>query len=201
LISAQGPGILRSSDFMAGTFPSLKGQLLLDSGQLRGSFFHRSVVLVCHHDADGAFGLTLTQPTPQKLGDVLVADLAEPIKEQPLFIGGPVQANALTFLHSDPFLPEANVLPNLSMSHSLDDLQELGESFAPERKIRCFAGYAGWSGGQLEGEMKRKAWLVHPAGLDEVFAQEPARLWRKILAAKGWQHRLLASGPEDFSWN
>src|SRR5947209_6579279 len=35
---------------MAGEFRSLKGQLLLDSGQLRGSFFHRSVVLICHHD-------------------------------------------------------------------------------------------------------------------------------------------------------
>ena len=47
---------------MPGKFESLRGQLLLDSGQLRGSFFDRSVVLICHHDADGAFGLVLNRP-------------------------------------------------------------------------------------------------------------------------------------------
>src|SRR5262245_57514507 len=53
---------------MAEEFPSLKGQLLLDSGQLRGSFFHRSVVLICHHDKEGAFGLVLNQPTENTVG-------------------------------------------------------------------------------------------------------------------------------------
>jgi putative transcriptional regulator len=41
----------------------LKGQLLLDSGQLRGSFFQRTVVLICQHDAEGAFGLVLNRTT------------------------------------------------------------------------------------------------------------------------------------------
>ena len=40
----------------------LQGQLLLDSGQLGGSFFQRTVVLVCKHDAEGAFGLVLNRP-------------------------------------------------------------------------------------------------------------------------------------------
>ena len=186
---------------MAESFSSLKGQLLLDSGQLRGSIFHRSVVLICHHDSDGAFGLILNQPTDNNVGDVLVADLPQQIKDETLFIGGPVQTNALTYLHSDTFLPDANVIPNLNMGHSLDDLQELASSFSPTRQLRCFAGYAGWSGGQLEGEMKRKAWLVHPASLELVFPDSPKNLWKKILTAKGWKYRLLAEGPEDPSWN
>ncbi|HEV8543995.1 MAG TPA: YqgE/AlgH family protein [Verrucomicrobiae bacterium] len=186
---------------MADEFRSLKGQLLLDSGQLRGSFFHRSVVLICHHDTDGAFGLVLNHPAENKVGDVLVADLPDQIKDEMLYIGGPVQTTALTFLHSDTFLPEANVLPNLNMGHSLDDLQDLSESFSPTKQIRCFAGYAGWTGGQLEGEMQRKAWLVHPGSIDLVFNSEPAKLWKKILEEKGWQYRLLAESPEDLSWN
>jgi putative transcriptional regulator len=187
---------------MAEPFRSLKGQLLLDSGQLRGSIFHRSVVLICHHDSDGAFGLILNQPTENSVGDVLVADLPQQLKDQTVYIGGPVQTNALTYLHSDTYLPDANVLPNLNMGHSLDDLQEIASSFSATRQLRCFAGYAGWSGGQLESEMKRKSWLVHPASLELVFPDSPKNLWKKILAAKGWKYRLLlAEGPEDLSWN
>src|SRR5512137_2415635 len=108
----------------------LKGQLLLDSGQLRGSFFQRTVVLICQHDAEGAFGLVLNRATGNKVGDVLVADLPDPLKEYPLYLGGPVQPSALSFLHSDAFISEANVLPNLSLGHSLDALIEIGESFS-----------------------------------------------------------------------
>lgn len=186
---------------MAGEFRSLKGQLLLDSGQLRGSFFHRSVVLICHHDSEGAFGLVLNQPTENKVGDVLVADLPDAVKDQTIFIGGPVQTNALTYLHTDSFLPEPHVIPNLSMGHSLDDLQEITESFSATKQIRCFAGYAGWSGGQLESEMERKSWLVHPATIELAFASEPKNLWQKILLEKGGKYRLLAQTPEDLSWN
>jgi putative transcriptional regulator len=179
----------------------LKGQLLLDSGQLNGSFFQRTVVLICQHDAEGAFGLVLNRSSGNKLGEMLVADVPDQLRDQPLYVGGPVQLSALSFLHSDSFLPDASVMPNLDLSHSLDSLVELGESFSPTRKIKMFAGYAGWSPGQLEDEMKRDAWLTHPATLDLVFDTDPEKLWQMILRQKGWKYRLLADMPEDVSLN
>src|SRR2546423_1102574 len=159
----------------------LKGQLLLDSGQLSGSFFQRTVVLICEHNAEGAFGLVINRSAKNKVGEVVVADLPDSLKEFPLFLGGPVQPTALSFLHSDIFIPDATVLPNLSLGHSLDELVDLGESFSATRKVKMFAGYAGWSPGQLEDEMKREAWLTHPASLDLVFDTVPTQLWKKIL--------------------
>jgi len=179
----------------------LKGQLLLDSGQLRGSFFQRTVVLICQHDAEGAFGLVLNRATGNNVGEMIVADLPDALKACPLYLGGPVQPSALSFLHSDTFLPEANVMPNLSLGHSLDSLVELGEALSPTRKLKMFAGYAGWSPGQLEDEMKRKAWLTHPASLELVFDAAPEQLWQDILVKKGWQYKLLAQSPEDLSQN
>src|SRR6185295_10198157 len=114
----------------------LKGQLLLDSGQLRGSFFQRTVVLICQHDAEGAFGLVLNRSSGSNVGDAIIADLPETLKSCPLYLGGPVQPSALSFLLSDSFIPEANVLPNLSLGHSLDSLMELGESFSTGQKIK-----------------------------------------------------------------
>jgi putative transcriptional regulator len=179
----------------------LRGQLLLDSGQLSGSFFQRTVVLVCQHDAEGAFGLVLNRDSGNKLGEMVVADLPETLKDEELYLGGPVQLSALSYLHSDNFLPEANVIPNLDLGHSLDSLVEIGESFSPGKKVKLFAGYAGWSPGQLEEEMKRKAWLVHPATVDLVFDTEPEDLWQSVLRQKGGMYRLLAQMPEDVTLN
>ncbi len=180
----------------------LKGQLLLDSGELQGSFFQRTVLLICQHDAEGAFGLVLNRTTGSKAGEMIVADLPETLKEQQLFLGGPVQPTALSFLHSDSFIPDATVMPNLSLGHSLDSLVEIGESFSPVKKVKLFAGYAGWSPGQLENEMKRRSWLTHPASLDLIFDTPPEKLWQMVIRSKGgWQNHILSQSPDDLSWN
>jgi putative transcriptional regulator len=179
----------------------LKGQLLLDSGQLRGSFFQRTVVLICEHNAEGAFGLVLNRNTGSKIGEMVTADLPSALKECPLYLGGPVQPTALSFLHSDLFIPDANVIPNLSLGHSLDTLTEIGESFSSTRKVKMFAGYAGWAPGQLEDEMKRKAWLTFPATVELVLDIDPSMLWQKVLRSMGPEYKLLSQMPEDLSWN
>jgi putative transcriptional regulator len=179
----------------------LKGQLLLDSGQLRGSFFERTVVLICEHNAEGAFGLVLNREAGSSVGDAVVADLPETLKERPLFIGGPVQPGALSYLHSDVFLGAANVMTDLSLGHSLDGLSDLADSMSIQQRLKMFAGYAGWSPGQLEDEMSREAWLTHPASLDLVFDAHPAKLWQAVLKLKGGKFRLLAQMPEDPSVN
>ena len=186
---------------MAAHTKSLKGQLLLDNGKLGGSFFHRTVLLICEHDAQGAFGLVLNRHTGTRVGEALVADLPEVLKDQPLFLGGPVQPQALSYLHSDDFLPESNVMANLNLGHSLDELQELGGSFSLTQKLKVFAGYAGWSPGQLDDEMRRDTWLTHPASLELIFSPQTDRLWQHILLQMGWKYRLLAESPEDPSVN
>ena len=76
-------------------------------------------------------------------------------------------------------------MPNLSLGHSMDALVELGEALSPTRKLKIFAGYAGWSPGQLEAEMKRKAWLTHPATLELVFDSPPRAALAGNPAAEG----------------
>jgi putative transcriptional regulator len=187
--------------YLGMTKKSLKGSLLLDGGKLHGSFFHQSVVLICKHDDEGAFGLILNRITESKVSDVVVADLPGFVKKQPIFIGGPVQPNALSYIHSDTFLPEANVMANLNLGHSLDELLELGESGSKTQKIKLFAGYSGWEPGQLEKEMARNDWLVHPATLDLIFTIRPEQLWKTILHQKGGDFRLLSQMPRDLSLN
>jgi putative transcriptional regulator len=187
---------------MNGNEKWLKGRLLLDGGDLRGSFFHQSVVLVCEHNTEGAFGLVLNRAIGSKVGEVIVANLPDTLREAPLFLGGPVQPTTLSFLHSDNYITGANILQNLNLGHSLDDLLEIGESFSPVKKVKMFAGYAGWSPGQLEMEMKRRSWLTFPASLKLIFDAPPEQLWQEIVKSKGgWKNKLLSQMPEDLSCN
>jgi putative transcriptional regulator len=78
----------------------------------------------------------------------------------------------------------------------------VSESFSAAKKVKLFAGYAGWSPGQLEMEMKRKSWLTFPASLELVFETPPDQLWQKILKTKGgWKNKLLSQIPDDLSLN
>lgn len=187
---------------------SLKGQLLLDGGALSGSWFHRSVVLVCEHNEQGAFGLVLTRPSDSRVEDVLEADLGSVIGGQTLFGGGPVQPTALSFLRAtespSDLMPstQALVLPGIVLGHQLEDLVDLAKASATPGPLRVFAGYSGWSPGQLEGEMKRKSWLTEPATPELVFKVSPDALWRHILKRRAkWEERLLGDSPEDLAWN
>ncbi len=186
---------------MAGPTQFWQGHLLLDGGKLHGSIFHRSVVLICQHDEAGALGLILNRPAGNKVGDAVVANLPQAVKDKPLYIGGPVQPGVLSFLHSDTFVPHANVMPQLNLGHSIEALMDLGESYSTTQKLRLFAGYAGWSPGQLEQEMARHDWLTHPATVDLVFGSDPAQLWKQILRQKGPTLSWLADSPENPAWN
>jgi len=186
---------------MTDEFKSLKGQLLLDGGKLRGSFFHRAVVLICQHEPEGALGLVLNRASGNEVGEMIVADMPESLKKQALYLGGPVEPSALSYLHTDQLLLNANVIANVNLGHSLDDLVEIGQSFSATQQVRVFAGYAGWSSGQLDDELKRDSWLTHPASIDLVFHTKPQQLWQMILQQKGSKYRLLSQTPEDLSWN
>ena len=93
-------------------------------------------------------------------------------------------------------------MPNLNVGHAIEELAEIGESFSATSKVKIFAGYAGWAPNQLEGELKRNAWLVHPASLELVFDTPAEQLWPIVLRRiGGWRNKLLSTQPEDPSLN
>ena len=94
---------------MSKPFQSLKGQLLLDGGELVGSFFQRSVVLICEHNAEGAFGLILNRVMENKVGEMVVADLPERLRDEPLYLGGPMQPGAEVFFDNVAITPNKAV--------------------------------------------------------------------------------------------
>ena len=64
-----------------------------------------------------------------------------------------------------------------------------------------FAGYAGWAAGQLEGEIANHGWWVVDAEIDDLFTDDPTRLWAKVLQRQGGELAWYAHFPVDPSLN
>jgi putative transcriptional regulator len=190
-----------SADFggIEGEAESLRGRLLIASPALVDPNFARSVVLVTEHGPDGAMGVVLNRPSGIEVGEV-APELGEVADGEPVFIGGPVQPQALVVLAEFRDLDAAawTVVADVGFVSAETEYSELPDVV---RRGRVYAGYSGWGSGQLEGELAEEAWIVDAPQPAELFAAEPERLWQSVLARKGGQFALLARMPADPSQN
>jgi len=178
---------------------SLRGKLLVASPALADPNFARTVVLVTEHSEEGAMGIVLNRPSETALGEVS-PDLAEVAGDGPIFVGGPVQPEALVLLaeFSDPAAAAWIVAADVGLASSELELTELGDVV---RRGRVYAGYSGWGESQLEAEMEVESWIVEPPLPRELFPENPDALWHDVLSRKGGQYALVARMPADPSVN
>ncbi len=178
---------------------TLQGQLLIASPSLLDSNFRRTVVLVTEHTDEGAAGLVLNRPSPASVLE-LVPEL-EPLVEdaEQVWLGGPVQPNAVLVLGE--FVDPDDAAVPLFGSLGFPSLDEPEDVVPATTRRRVFAGYAGWGAGQLESELGREDWIIEPAQNDDAFTEAPDDLWAEVLRRKGGIYELVARIPEDPSVN
>src|SRR6266508_3101891 len=178
---------------------SLRGKLLVASPALVDPNFARTVVFIAEHNDEGAMGIVLNLPSETSVESV-VPELAEIAGGEPIYVGGPVQPEALVLLAEFSNLEAAAwvVVADVGLASADVDLEQLAASV---RRGRVYAGYSGWGAGQLEAEMEVASWLVEPPLPKELFPEDPATLWSDVLARKGGQYALLARMPADPSVN
>jgi putative transcriptional regulator len=181
---------LRENVLMA---ESLKGQLLIAAPSLY-DYFRRSVVLVLEHNEEGAMGVVLNRESETRVVEAVpaLASIAEP--EELVRIGGPVSPQSVVALGDFADVGEAGTHVVGSLG-TLDPEAENGSL----RRVRVYAGYAGWGPGQLDGELEQEAWLVAAADPGDPFAG--GDIWSAALRRKGGNYKLLATMPSDPSLN
>jgi putative transcriptional regulator len=178
---------------------SLRGRLLIASPALADPNFARTVVLITEHNAEGAMGVVLNRPSETAVDDV-APELAAIAGAEPVFIGGPVQPQALVVLAEFSDLAAAAwiVAADVGFVSADAERDSLEEAI---RRGRVYAGYSGWGSGQLESEVSEDAWIVESPLPAELFPDDPGVLWRDVLARKGGQYALIARMPNDPSLN
>jgi putative transcriptional regulator len=179
---------------------SLRGKLLIASPALVDPNFARTVVFLTEHNTEGALGIVLNRPADASVGEV-VPQLTEVAPAgDPVYVGGPVQPQALVVLaeFSDPSVAAWIVVADVGFVSAGADTDQLAAS---TRRGRVYAGYSGWGDGQLEAELEADSWIVEPPMPAELFPEDPESLWSDVLARKGGQYGLIARMPEDPSVN
>ena len=179
---------------------SLKGQLLLASPALFDPNFRRTVVLVTEHTEEGAAGLVLNRPSETAVADAVPDLLPLVSEEERVYVGGPVQESAVLVLaeFEDPEEAALLVVDDIGFLPGDGDFDLLAGA---TRRVRVFAGYAGWGPGQLEAELEESSWIVGSSPAPELFPELEDDLWARILRDKGGVYRVVALMPEDPSVN
>jgi len=158
---------------------SLAPCLLLSMPQLVDPNFNRTVVLLCKHVSDGAFGLIVNRP------------LVTSARDLELWAGGPVEPERSWILvdgehvgEESDNVPAMHVGEGLALSTSPDLLRRLLEP-NPPKNARLIAGYSGWGPGQLEAELNASAWLIADIDRELIFNTRADQMWETAIRRLG----------------
>lgn len=178
-----------------------KGKVLIAEPFLEGRYFKRSVVLLTEFSDNGAVGFVLNKPIRMNINE-LIRDLD--VFESEVFVGGPVQNNQIYYLHTVPdLIPNSfPVFDNLYWGGDFEILKSLLSLRKIEvNQIRFFAGYSGWSAGQLEEEIKENSWLVSSLDTKDLMALDNSDIWQKAMNQLGGNYKLWSNFPKDQNMN
>lgn len=165
---------------------SLAGQLLVATPAMSDPRFVETVIFMVKHDASGAMGLVVNRP----VGEIAMIDLLKELGiddesaggEIRLHYGGPVDAGRGLVLHSADYMADETqvITDTVSLTAEREIVRAIANGSGPRLSIVTF-GYAGWSAGQLEGEIERGGWIAVPADEALVFDDDYEGKWARAM--------------------
>lgn len=144
---------------------NLTGMFLIAVPSLKDPNFKQTVVLICDHTKDGAFGLVVNRLLLNSFIPLLDGlDIKECVTDIPVFYGGPVKPEQgyIIYTSSKLYHPSININKKLILTTANEILIDIAAARGP-KKFLFILGFAGWAPGQLEYELTTDSWLVAPA--------------------------------------
>lgn len=176
--------------------------LLVAMPQVLDPFFHRSVVLLLHHDDEGSFGLIVNRTTGLSLQEILGGmDIAWQGPDDALaYFGGPVQPQLGTVLSDalpagddgdEAEVTSTQIITDVWMTQHIGNLTALARN--PPPFFRLVLGYAGWGEEQLLSEILRNDWLTVPVSRSLLLDTPSDEMWERALRTAGVDPETLPS--------
>jgi len=177
------------------------GALLVAMPSLTDPTFAGSVVYVLDHSESGTVGVVLGRPSQVEIHDVLSGWSELAVQPGVFHVGGPCETDTALCLGTAavPAGAEDDGLRRVSGDVYLVDLDSDPDDVATQLTgLRVFAGYAGWSPGQLATEFAEGAWACVPGLPGDVLSQMAGpRLWRAVMGRQSGRLAVLSTAPAD----
>ncbi|MDH3390150.1 MAG: YqgE/AlgH family protein [Gammaproteobacteria bacterium] len=176
---------------------SLVDKCLIATPAIKDPIFASSLVYMCEHSQQGSMGLVVNHETSQVLDDIFKQlDIHcddESIRQQPVYIGGPVQLEQGFVLHSTAghWQNSVEVSSGIHLTSSVDILQAIAEGHGPEDYL-VILGFSGWASGQLESELQQNSWLTSTCSPDLLFHEKPENKWQVAFDSLGFDINSLS---------
>ena len=174
------------------------GSLLVAHPNMLDPNFRRTVLFISEHEPDeGALGVIINRPVDRPVAELVSGAPPPGLADVPVFLGGPVGKNQLMFAAF-----EWQKGRGLKLNHNIAfDEGSDAEAHKSSLTVCAFVGYAGWGAGQLESEVKQKAWVVQKANRSLLKLDRLPNLWFDIMRTLGPWYKMLAAAPDDPSLN
>jgi len=176
---------------------SLVDRCLIATPAIKDPIFASSIIYMCEHSENGSMGLVVNHQTSQVLNDIFAQlDIScddENIRNQPVYIGGPVQLEQGFVLHTTDgnWQNSIDVSSGIHLTSSLDILQSIARGQGPEDYL-VILGFSGWASGQLESELQQNSWLTSACSADLLFHQKSEDKWQMAFDTLGFDINSLS---------
>jgi len=166
---------------------NLTCMFLIAIPSLKDPNFERTVILICDHTKDGAFGLVVNRILLNSFVPLLGGlDIKECAIDLPVFYGGPVKPEQGYILYSPsrwaPYhkkkkYPSIKINDNLALTTAKEILIDIAAGKGPKQFLFTL-GFAGWAPGQLEYELMTDSWLIAPVNNKIIFDMPVNKRWK-----------------------
>ena len=175
----------------------LQGQLLIAMPGLSDPYFEHSVTLICQHNTEGCFGLTINKPIELNINSLFdqleIHSDNSIINEMPVYRGGPVQIEQGFVIHDSDNKWENTftICDGLAVTASKDILTDIANGTGPDNFILTL-GSASWAPGQMEQEILNNSWLNCPIDKKIIFNTPSENRWQSAADTLGFDMNFIS---------
>jgi putative transcriptional regulator len=184
------------------TAQNLVDHCLIATPSIKDPLFASSLVYICEHNEQGSMGLVINHPTSQPLQNIFeqldIECNDEDIRQQPVYIGGPVQLEQGFILHrstehkaTEEWQKTTEVSAGIHLTLSVDILQAIADRKGPKDYL-VILGFSGWASGQLESELQENSWLTSTSSANLLFHQNSDDKWQIAFDTLGFDISMLS---------